>query len=128
MSDAVMVHPRLRRLSFGPAIEGSEVIGRRVRQLTVVGIVALAVLNGADTVTTRWLLTHAPAGAVEANPLAKILLASGSLLAVKLAVIAALGVAVLRDRPKLGLLAGTWLASGLYLAAVLSNILILRML
>ena len=57
-----------------------------------------------------------------------MLIADGSLLAVKMAVIALLGVAVLRDRPKLGLLVGTWLASGLYLAAVVSNVLILRML
>ncbi len=127
MSDAVLVRPR-QGLSLGPAVAGSEVIGRRVRQLTLVGVVALAVLNAADAVTTHLVLAHASAGAVEANPLAKVLIADGSLLAVKMAVIALLGVAVLRDRPKLGLLVGTWLASGLYLAAVVSNVLILRML
>lgn len=127
MSDAAVVHPHLRNPAFGASVEGPEAVGRRVRQLTVLAVVALAVLNATDTVTTHWLLSHAPAGAVEANPLAKVLLANGSLLAVKMVLIAALGVAVLRDRPKLGLLAGTWLACGLYLAAVLSNVLILRM-
>lgn len=128
MSDAVLVRPRRHGLTLGPTVSSSEAVGRRVRQLTVAGVVALAVLNAADTVTTHLVLAHASAGAVEANPLAKVLLANGSLLAVKMTVIAILGVAVLRDRPKLGLLAGSWLTAGLYLAAVLSNVLILRML
>ncbi|HLI53913.1 MAG TPA: DUF5658 family protein [Acidimicrobiales bacterium] len=101
--------------------------GRNVRRLAIVGVVLLAFLNSADVVTTRLLLTHAAAGAVEANPVAKALLASGSLLWVKLAIIAALGIAALRDRPKLGLLVGIWFTAGLYGAAVLSNILLLRM-
>jgi len=107
--------------------ESRGVQGRNVRRLAIVGVVLLAFLNSADVVTTRLLLTHAAAGAVEANPVAKALLASGSLLWVKLAIIAALGIAALRDRPKLGLLVGIWFTAGLYGAAVLSNILLLRM-
>ena len=68
MSGAVLVRPR-QGLSLGPAVAGSEVIGRRVRRLTLVGVVALAALNAADAVTTHLVLAHASAGAVEANPL-----------------------------------------------------------
>lgn len=109
-------------------LEPTDAVGRRVKALAVVGIALLALLQGADTVTTRLVLQHTPAGAVEANPLAGLLLASGNLLVVKLAIVALLGMAVLKDRPKLGLTVGIWLACGLYVAAVLSNILVLRML
>jgi hypothetical protein len=114
-----------RRAAWFDASRG--VHGRNVRRLAIVGVVLLALLNSADVVTTRLLLTHAAAGAVEANPVAKALLASGSLLWVKLGIIALLGIAALRDRPKLGLLVGIWFTAGLYGAAVLSNILLLRM-
>jgi len=116
-----------QRLSGHDASLSADSVLRRVRQLTVVGVLVLALLNGADAVTTRLLLLHAPAGAIEANPLAGVLLAGGALLYVKLAIVAALGVAALRDRPRLGLLIATWLVGGLYTAAVLSNILLLRM-
>lgn len=99
----------------------------KIRRLAIAAVVLLTFLNAADTVTTRLLLTHAPRGAVEANPLAGLLLASGSLLLVKFVIIAALGVAVLWDRPRLGLTVGLWAACGLYTTAVLSNILILRL-
>ena len=100
---------------------------RNIRRIAVAAVIILAFLNAADTVTTKLLLEHAPAGAIEANPLAGLLLANGSLLLVKFAIIAALGVAVLWDRPRLGLTVGLSGACGLYFAAVTSNILLLRM-
>lgn len=103
-------------------------IGHRVKVLTFVGVLALAVLNLGDAYTTHLLLQHTPAGAREANPLAGVLISNGSLLYVKMAIVALLGVATVRDRPRLGLLIGMWLATGLYVAAVLSNLLLLRML
>lgn len=103
-------------------------IGYRVKVLTFVGVLALAVLNLGDAYTTHLVLQHTPAGAREANPLAGVLIASGSLLYVKMAIVLLLGVATIRDRPRLGLLIGMWLATGLYVAAVLSNVLLLRML
>lgn len=106
----------------------TENIGHRVKVLTFVGVVALALLNAADAWSTHLVLQHTPAGAREANPLAGALIASGSLLYVKMAIVALLGVATLRDRPRLGLLVGMWTATGLYVAAVISNILLLRML
>ncbi len=120
-------HRRGRWAASRRAAEATYGLERRIKHLTIVGVVALALLNAADAVTTHLFLLHAPAGGLEANPLAGLLLASGSLLLVKMAIVAALGIAVLWDRPRLGLLVGTWTVSGLYLAAVISNILLLRM-
>ena len=47
----------------------------------------------------------------------------------KLGIVALLGLAVLRrPRPRLGMLIGVWLATGVYLAVLLSNVLVLRLL
>lgn len=97
-----------------------------IRQGTVVGIALLALLNVADTVTTHLLLSHAAKGAVEANPLARVLIADGNLVYVKLLIVGVLGFAAFRDRPKLGFLIGVWLVVGFYAASVLSNLLLLH--
>jgi hypothetical protein len=81
-------------------------------------------LNGADVVTTHMLLAH---GAVEANPLSSVLLASASLLWVKLAVLGALGAMVIRRPPRFGVMAVVCVTLGMYATAVLSNLLILNM-
>lgn len=100
----------------------------RIKRFSVVGVVLLALLNAADAVTTKLLLQHVPAGSAhEANPLAGLFLGGQDLLMVKLAIVALLGMAVLRDRPRLGLLIGVSVVTGFYLTAVLSNLLILRM-
>ena len=95
----------------------------RLRLVTLLGIGGLVVLNGADVVTTHLLLSH---GAVEANPLSSVLLASASLLWVKLAILGALGVMVIRHRPRFGVTAFVFVALGMYATAVLSNLLILN--
>jgi hypothetical protein len=91
--------------------------------MTLLGVGGLVVLNGADVVTTHLLLSH---GAVEANPLSSVLLASASLLWVKLAILGALGVMVIRHRPRFGVMAFVFVALGMYATAVLSNLLILN--
>lgn len=95
----------------------------RLRVMTLLGVGGLVVLNGADVVTTHLLLSH---GAVEANPLSSVLLASASLLWVKLAILGALGVMVIRHRPRFGVMAFVFVALGMYATAVLSNLLILN--
>jgi hypothetical protein len=95
-----------------------------VRMVTLLAIGALAVLNGADVVTTHMLLAHR---AVEANPLSSILLASSSLLWVKLALLFVLGTKVLNSRPRLGVMGATCFAAGIYATAVLSNLLVLHL-
>jgi len=95
----------------------------RLRLITLLGIGGLIVLNGADVVTTHLLLAH---GAVEANPLSSVLLASASLLWVKLAVLGALGVMVIRHRPRFGVMALVFVTLGMYATGVLSNLLLLR--
>jgi hypothetical protein len=92
--------------------------------VTLLAIGALAVLNGADVVTTHMLLAHR---AVEANPLSSILLASSSLLWVKLALLFVLGTKVLNSRPRLGVMGATCFAAGIYATAVLSNLLVLHL-
>ncbi len=96
----------------------------RLRLITLGGVGALIVLNGADVVTTHLLLTH---GAQEANPLSAVLLASASLLWVKLAILGALGVMVIKHRPRFGVMAAVFVTLGMYATAVLSNLLVLRL-
>jgi hypothetical protein len=99
----------------------------RVRQLTLAAFVVLAALNVADVLTTRMVLAHHVAS--EANPLAGALLGNGTILWVKLFCVLALALSTLkRSRPRVGMLLGAWVAVGLYAAAVLSNVLILRLL
>lgn len=127
------VDPGLTAHGAGAALSGYLWVGEagtRIKRTAIAGIVALAFLNAADAVTTHLVLNATPAGAKEANPLAQILISGGTprLLLTKMAIIALLGTSILRRRPRLGITVGVWLACGLYVAAVLSNILILRML
>jgi len=108
------------------AVGWSPVPRRHVRSLTLAAIATLAVLNGADVVSTHLLLLHHVA--MEANPLAGVLLGHGSLLWAKLIAVGALGVSVLHRAPRMGVMVGAWIAVGMYAAAVLSNVLILRLL
>jgi hypothetical protein len=110
----------LTRLHHYAGVPGSQ---SRLRLITLFGVGGLVVLNGADVVTTHLLLSH---GAVEANPLSSVLLASASLLWVKLAILGALGVMVIRHRPRFGVTAFVFVALGMYATAVLSNLLILN--
>ncbi|HTW07345.1 MAG TPA: DUF5658 family protein [Acidimicrobiales bacterium] len=107
-----------RRYLSGPVAD-------KVRIATLVAIGALAVLNGADVVTTRLLLRHE--GGIEANPLSALLLASQSLLWVKLGILAILGLKVLHSRPRLGVMAVACFAAGIYATAVISNLLVLHL-
>lgn len=102
----------------------SGAVAARVRLVTLVAIATLAVLNGADVVTTHMLLAHR---GVEANPLSSLLLASSSLLWVKLALLLLLGTKVLNSRPRLGVMGAACFAAGIYATAVLSNLLVLHL-
>lgn len=96
----------------------------RVRRLAFGAVLALVLLNGADVWTTHVILAH---GAVEADPLSRLLLNSGTLLMAKLAILGLLGVRVLNARPRLGVMAALCFAAGVYATAVLSNLLVLRL-
>lgn len=99
-------------------------VADRVRRVTLIAIAALVVLNVADVVTTRMLLAHR---GVEANPLSALLLASQSLLWVKLGVLALLGLKVVYSRPRLGVMGTACFAAGIYATAVISNLLVLHL-
>ena len=99
-------------------------VAARARLLTVVAICALALLNGADVVTTQALQAHR---GVEVNPLSALLLASQSLLWVKMGILGVFAWKVLRRPPKLGVVAAVCFAAGIYATAVMSNLLVLRM-
>ena len=99
----------------------------RVRQLTLTAFVVLGLLNVGDVVTTHMVLSHH--GASEANPLAAVLLGNGTIMWTKMFCVLALGLSTLkRTRPRVGMLLGAWTAVGVYAAALLSNVLILRVL
>lgn len=102
----------------------SGVVGDRVRVVTLLAIGALVVFNGADVVTTHMLLAHR---AVEANPLSSLLLATQSLLWVKLAILGVLGLKVVHSRPRLGVMGAACFAAGIYATAVISNLLVLHL-
>ena len=111
----------------GGTVAGEEVAPvrlQRVKTVTLWAIVALGALNVADVVTTRLLIAHAGA---EANPLAGLLLASQSLLWVKLGIVALLAVRVARSRPRLGMMGAACFAAGIYATAVISNLLVLHL-
>ena len=99
-------------------------VGERVRTVTLVAIGLLVVLNGADVVTTHMLLAHR---GIEANPLSSLLLASRSLLWVKLGILALIGLKVVYSRPRLGVMGAACFAAGIYATAVLSNLFVLHL-
>ena len=101
----------------------SDVPRHLVRNLTLVALVAIAVFNVGDVITTHMLLNRR---AIEANPLASTLVGSGVLLWVKLALVFLALLITLRLRPRMGLLVFAWFVAGIYATAVLSNALILR--
>jgi len=109
---------------YRPGSQLSGALAAHVRAVTLAALVSLAFLNGADVVTTHLLLAHR---GVEANPLSSLLLASQSLLWVKLGILALLGLKVLNSRPRLGVMGAACFAAGIYATAVLSNLLVLHL-
>jgi hypothetical protein len=95
-----------------------------VRRFSIVGVYLLIVLAGLDVLTTHWILAR---GATEADPLSALLIQRGALLVAKLTLLGAFGALVIARRPRLHLMAATWLAVGIYSTAVISNLLIFRM-
>lgn len=89
-----------------------------LQQAAVVGLWLLVVLNVADVVLTRLVLGR---GGVEMNPLADLLLASNTTLAVKLAIVLALAVEVRRHPPRAPVVCLIWLVAGIYLVVVILN-------
>lgn len=99
-------------------------VGERVKTVTLIAIAVLVLLNVADVVTTHMLLAHR---GVEANPLSAVLLASQSLLWVKLGILGLLGLKVAYSRPRLGVMGVACFAAGIYATAVISNLLVLHL-
>ena len=87
-------------------------------------VAAIAVLNLADLVSTRVLLGHP--GAIEGNPLARLLLSSGRLEIVKAATLLVLIFRVPRRRPSVAFHAVLWFVAGVYALTVISNLLVWR--
>lgn len=95
-----------------------------LQRAALVALVAIAVLNVADVVTTRALLGR---GATESNPLAGLLLGGYRVEAVKFAALAVLGFRFHRNpSPSVGRVAAAWFVAGFYFLTVVSNLLILR--
>lgn len=99
--------------SAAPAIESAE-----IRRAGLTAVLLLALLNVADVVLTELLLHR---GAVELNPIAEPFLRSESMLWVKLAIVALLGLDFLFRRPRLTTFCLLWLVTGYYLCVVVLN-------
>jgi hypothetical protein len=89
-----------------------------LRRAGLIALGLLLALNVTDLVLTRLLLDR---GGVELNPLADRLLASNSALWVKVALVAALAVYVVRQAPRLIVLCFMWLVVGIYVLVVVVN-------
>jgi hypothetical protein len=89
-----------------------------LRRAGLTGIVLLAILNVADVATTQLLLNH---GGIELNPLADRLLASNSILLVKLAIVGAFAYAFVHHGPRIITVCFLWLVAGVYLCVVVIN-------
>ncbi len=89
--------------------------GRELRRAGVVALVALAVLNVADVITTRLLLGR---GGIELNPIADRLLRSNLALVVKLGIVIVLGAHFIRRRPSLNVVCTMWMVVGVYALVV----------
>ncbi len=92
---------------------------RRLRQLLLVGLVVLCVLNAGDLLTTRIILDHA--GVLEANPVARALLTYYRVDVLKAGLLIALVWMAYRTSPTAGWACAVWFACGYYTLAVISN-------
>lgn len=119
-----MEQPTIERVRRSLGAAGEPVPSRTIRTLTIVALTIVAALNVADVLTTHIVLQRS---GVEANPLAGVLLSSGTLLWVKLVLVALALLIALRIRPRMGVLVLAWFVAGLYATAVLSNLLIIRL-
>jgi hypothetical protein len=97
---------------------GEAVRPAELRRAGLIALGLLLALNVTDLVLTRLLLDR---GGVELNPLADRLLASNSALWVKVALVAALAVYVVRQEPRLTVLCFMWLVVGIYVLVVVIN-------
>jgi hypothetical protein len=115
----------ITREGLTPRQDSNKGMTPRQERLAVLLAAALLLLfQLLDVFSTRRLLS---VGGLEANPLARFLLAAGWLIVVKVVLVAAL---VLRSRRKplsWGVIIGCWLTVGIYFAVVLGNVLDLAM-
>jgi hypothetical protein len=95
--------------------ESEDVTHQRWR---VAGVLVLVVLNALDLVTTDMFLD---AGLAEGNPLADVLLQTGTAAPAKAALLLALAYLVWRRRPRIGTTCAMWAVVGIYFAVVSIN-------
>jgi hypothetical protein len=88
------------------------------RRATVLPVAVLAVLNLADVLLTRIGLRL---GAVESNPVARVLLVGGHVQIVKAGLICLLALRMAHRRPTLRLAITCWAVTGAYAMVVVSN-------
>ncbi len=92
---------------------------RRRRQAILAGLAVLCLLNAGDLITTRVILDHS--GVLEANPVARALLAYYRVDVLKGAILIILVWVALRSRATTGVVCAVWFACGYYTLAVISN-------
>jgi hypothetical protein len=100
----------IRREERAPPIE--------LRRAGLTALALLALLNIADVVMTRLLLSR---GGVELNPVADRLLASNATTLAKLSIVAILTIHFVRHGPRLIIVCLMWLVAGVYVCVVMVN-------
>jgi hypothetical protein len=94
---------------------GADDLHRRWR---VAGVFLLVVLNALDLITTDRFLD---AGLAEGNPVADVLIQSGTAAPAKAAILLALAYSVWRRPPRIGTTCAMWGVVGIYFAVVSIN-------
>ena len=97
----------------------------RLHRSAVVAVVALAVLNIIDVVSTTIALSlagHNGLRLVEGNPLARLLIPNGRVEVVKVVVIAALVLNTVRKPVTVAIHAALWVVVGIYIATIVNNL------
>ena len=122
---SVSAPPRRRSPAPAPSLPGSAAAADEAthRRLRVTAVVALAVLNGLDLLTTSAFMRE---GVPEGNPLAAAGLEHGWVGPFKLAVLAVLLARVLRRPPSLGSTCLLWFVTGVYAMVICVNVMIVR--
>jgi hypothetical protein len=114
-----LIETRRAPIAAVPDEDVAQVMTRR-RRAVVLGLALLAALQTADVLTTWALLANDGA---ELNPVGRAILGSGSAIFLKLGIVAALLLLVLR-RPvvRMGFVCGVWTVTGIYVAVVGMNV------
>ena len=121
--DGVVIDLRDRGSTVADPVAAAAAFERRHRDVRLLAVALLVLLNVADLVTTNAFLD---AGVPEGNPLGEFLISRGWVGWVKAGILLALTLRILQRPPRLGTTAALWFVTGVYAAVVLVNLMVLN--